>query len=292
MQHFQGIERKRLHLVGRNRGPSVFARTSRQTSRSKQRLRIIGSMHFSVIGSGFRYSTRARTHPKRGSAYTQHRLLPGFLSEGFVAANPFFRKRHRTGIIPYLVVFGPHLIQHIAARKGPEQHVPFLIAGQRLVGQIRASHDDGGDIALVEQIALRMQISLVDARFYVGELHQLAQRIGIVEVVESGSQDPAAHTPPFQFVEDLHQHLDAAGGNEGDREVEALASSKLAFQDREHIRLRAGAVADDARGITPIGVDAGIDEARLERVGEIDCAVLNISHRLPLIRFIAVENRL
>ena len=123
-----------------------------------------------------------------------------------------------------------------------------------------------------------MEVPLVDTGFYVGELQQLAQRIGVVEVVERVSEHAPAHAAAPQLGKYLHQHLDAAGGDEGDGEIEALAGGKLPFDDRKHIRLRTGTVADDARGIALVRFDLRIDEARLERVSEIDDAVFHVSH--------------
>ena len=252
VQHLQRIQGQGLHLVGND---------ARQFGRSC---------------SGRRRRRLAR--PERGPAF-QPLPLPRLCAKCFVALDPFLGHGNGVVVVPHLLVLPSDLMEHIAAREGLEQHVPFLVAGQSVVGQVRAAHDDGRYALLFEKVALGVKVSLVNAGLDVRKLQELPQRVWIVEVVQSGGQDSAAHSLPLQLVQDLDQHLDAAGRNKGHREVEALARGKLRLDNGKNVCLLAGAVAHDPRGVALVGLDAGVYEARPESVGKVDDVVLHVSHR-------------
>lgn len=54
--------------------------------------------------------------------------------------------------------------------EGAKENVPLLVARQGGLREVRASDDDGGNAPLVEEIPFCVKISLVNARFDVGDI--------------------------------------------------------------------------------------------------------------------------
>ena len=146
MQQGKGIECERLHLVGNDLRLRFDVLAGLDRGRATRPSPVLRAGHparhpFRNAFGTIRFTGKARLivpgiHPERRAFHTYRGFRLGFLPEGLVARNPLFRNGNRVGIVPDLVVFRSHLMQHVATREGLEQHVPFLIAGECMMGQI------------------------------------------------------------------------------------------------------------------------------------------------------------
>ena len=125
-----------------------------------------------------------------------------------------------------------------------------------------------------------MKIALVDARFDVGILAQLTQRIGVVEVQVRGGENPPRNSPVAKVRENACQDLHAACRNEGDGERETCAVGELRLESRQHVGASLVVVAEDARRIALVGFFPRTDEARLEAFRELHDAVFEFALHL------------
>ena len=182
------VKRGKVRLArsggGHEQSPRLFAAM-------QHRKRLQGALlHFvrddSRAGSGSSAIGRKRhslvriipESPRRASL-----LWPGVLLKiAPIIRDPTLGQRNGFLIVPQLLVLLLCLQIQPAVGKRPEQDVPFLVARQSRLRQVRASDDDRRDLIFVEEVAFRMKITLVHTRFDVRVFQQFAQSVRIVEV--------------------------------------------------------------------------------------------------------------
>ena len=144
VKHVERFESMRLHFIG-------FDFYCYAVVRKRAFLRHIGDIELTTCGD-----VRCRFFGK----------------EFLVAFDPMRIKAYGVFVDPEFFEFCLGFMGDVARWEGAKEDVPFLITRQGGLREVRASNDDGGNALLVEEVAFRVKVSLVNSRFNIGIFEQ------------------------------------------------------------------------------------------------------------------------
>ena len=167
-------------------------------------------------------------------------------------------------ILPQTLKLGKRRLADAALLVGVNEQVPFLIGAQRRLREVRAPDDERTHVAVFEEVALRVEATVIDAELDVGIGPQLCDGVGVIEIEIGRREDPAWDAPLDESRERLGKDLDSLAGDERHREVKTFAAGELLQERRVNVRSQDLIVDNELGDKRRVRMSVGIDEARLE----------------------------